>query len=177
MDLDKEKLKDLIHAIAYATRNTRGFGRTKLYKVMWFFEAREYTLRGSAYSGARYVRDKNGPRLHNYEKWFHELESEGRVSCFDEKFYNRTLKRVKAISIPKPGVFNSEQSKDLSYWINFVSGMTADEVSEYSHDYGWEIVSQGDEIPLAALLAERARPPSDEELDWARKRAKELGRV
>ncbi len=175
MQLDEAKLKNLIHTIAYVTRDTAGFGRTKLYKVMWFFEAKQYAVDGVQFTGARYIRDENGPRLHNYQKWFSELESEGRVKCFDEAFYNRTIKRVAGVKPPPPGLLNEEQSRSLSYWIDFVSGKTAGEVSDFSHDYGWEIAKQGDDLPLQSILAERVRDPRGEELEWAKRRAKKLG--
>jgi hypothetical protein len=174
MQLDAEKLKDLIHEVAFATRDIHGFGRTKLYKVMWFFEARQYVIRGDAFSGATYVRDVNGPRLKHYEKWFRELEYEGRIKCFDEKVYNHTMKRVKGLKAPRPGLLSAEQSQDLKFWIKTVSEMTASEVSEYSHDYGWEIAEQGSDIPLTAILAERVRDPVGSELEWAKRRAREL---
>lgn len=177
MPLNKEKLKDLIHEIAYATRDVDGFGRTKLYKVMWFFEARQYSTNGIFFSGAKYIRDAHGPRLHNFQKWFYELEHEGRVECFDERYYDHTVKRVTAKTPPRGGLLNADQSADLRYWISYVSKVTAAEISQESHDYGWEIVKQGDEIPLAAILAERARDPNEEELKWAKHRAKELGRI
>lgn len=176
-ELNKEKLKGLIHEIAHATRDLPGFGRTKLYKVMWFFEAREYALNGRVFSGARYIRDQHGPRLHNYDKWFSELENEGLIRRVDEPYYNRKIKRVQSIQAPRGGLLSAEQARTLQYWINKVSGMTAGEISEESHDYGWEIISQGDEIPLAAILAERVRKPNAKELEWARGRAKELGRL
>lgn len=175
MNLDKEKLKNLIHTIAYATRDIEGFGRTKLYKVMWFFEAKQYTLDGVHFSGARYVRDTNGPRLHNYDKWFQELEREGRIQCFDERHYNRSIKRVKGLRPPDPGLLSEVQAQSLNYWISVVSDMTAQDVSELSHDYGWEIAKQGDELPFSSILAERVRDPKGKELEWAARRAKELG--
>ncbi|MBW4707346.1 SocA family protein [Roseobacter sp. YSTF-M11] len=175
MNLDKEKLKNLIHTIAYATRDRDGFGRTKLYKVMWFFEAKQYTLDGVQFSGAKYVRDTNGPRLHNYERWFQELESEGRIQCFDERYYNRTIKRVKGLRPPEPGLLSESQAQSLNYWIKVVADMTAEEVSDLSHDYGWEIAEQGDFLPLSSILAERIRDPEGEELEWAKRRARELG--
>lgn len=175
MCLDSEKLKNLIHTIAFATRDYDGFGRTKIYKVMWFFEARQYTIDGVNFSGAKYIRDTNGPRLHNYEKWFRELEAEGRVQCFDENYYNRKIKRVKALRPPQPGLLSDSQAKSLNYWIETVANMTAGEVSDLSHDYGWDIADQGEALPLVSILAERVRDPIGHELEWARLRAKQLG--
>lgn len=177
MTVDANKLKDLIHEVAYAARDVNGFGRTKLYKVMWFFEARLYATKGETFSGAEYLRDRHGPRLKNFNRWFSELEAEGRVECFDERYYGHVLKRVKAKIPPQPGLLNGDQARDLRYWIRYVAEKTAEEISEESHNYGWEIVRQGDAIPLAALMAERVRSPNDEEIEWAKRRARELGRA
>ncbi len=173
----REKIKDLIHHIAYVTRDMDGFGRTKLYKVMWFFEAGQYTTTRNVFSGARFVRDAFGPRLKGFESLFRELEAEGRIRCFDGRYYNKTIKRVSGVTTPPAGLLNQEQARDLSYWIKTIADMTADEISEESHDYGWEIVTQGDEIPLSSVLAKRVREPNSDEVEWAKARARELGRL
>ena len=174
---NRSKIKNLIHHIAHVTRNMNGFGRTKLYKVMWFFEAGQYTTTREVFSGATFVRDNFGPRLKGFESLFHELETERRIRSFNEPYYNQTIKRVVSKSPPPPGLFNQNQARDFDYWIKTIGAMTADEISEQSHDYGWEIVSQGDEIPLSSVLAKRVRDPNSEELKWAKARARELRRL
>ncbi|WP_138422060.1 type II toxin-antitoxin system antitoxin SocA domain-containing protein [Maritimibacter alexandrii] len=174
-EFNREKFKDLIHQVAWQVRDRDGWGLVKLFKVMWFFEARRYTIEGEVFSGGAYQRDEFGPRPRGVYPILAELEREGRVSVRDEKFHSRTVKRPIALTAPPPGLLNESQARDLSYWISYVDGLSAAEISEESHDYGWEIVSQGDDIPLYAILAERVREPKGEELEWALMRASELG--
>ena len=64
----------------------------------------------------------------------------------------------------------------INYWITHIDEEhTAASISEQSHDYTWDIAEQGAPIPYEAVFATRTREPEDEELEWARKRARELG--
>ncbi len=174
-EFNREKFKDLIHQVAWQVRDRDGWGLVKLFKVMWFFEARRYTVNGEVFSGGAYQRDTHGPRPRLAYQIIEELASEGRVSVRSEKFHSRTTRRPIALKPPKPGLLNESQARDLDYWISYVDGLSAAEISEESHDFGWEIADQGDDLPLYAILAERVRDPRGKELDWATRRAKELG--
>lgn len=172
---DREKYKNLIHHVAWQIKDRDGWGLTKLFKVLWFFEARRYSLHNEVFSGATYQRDEFGPRPRAVYLMLDEMEAEGLLSIQHSRMYNRTAKRPVALRPPKPGLLNESQAKDLSFWIDYVGGSTATAISDESHDYGWEITPQGEDIPLYAILAERVRAPEGEELDWAKRRAKELG--
>lgn len=172
---ERDKYKNLMHHVIYRAGDREGFGLTKLFKVLWFFEARRYTVDGELFTGARYTRDEHGPRPTDGYKLLTELERSGAVQLRRERFFSQTLRRATSRKPPQGGLLSESQARDLEYWINYVAGRTAGQVSDESHNYGWEIIPQGAEIPLVALLAERVRPPEGDELDWATRRARELG--
>jgi hypothetical protein len=74
---DREKLKRLVHYIAWKAGKHVGFGATKLKKVLWFADARTYTLTGSPITGATYIREKYGPVPREMMSIQQELEREG----------------------------------------------------------------------------------------------------
>lgn len=164
-----------MHHVIHQAGGRDGFGLTKLFKILWFFEARRFATDGEIFSGARYTRDEHGPRPTHGYAILEELKGSGDIVIREEPLGRMTLRRPIAKRRPRQALLNEAQARDLNYWIEYVASKTATEISDESHNYGWEIVPQGDEIPLSALLAERIRPAEGKELEWAARRAKELG--
>ena len=152
-----------------------GFGLTKLFKVLWFFEAKRFSIEHETFSGAEYTRDEHGPRPTLAYTLLPELEASGAIQRYSERYYNHDLRRARSLRPPATGLLNEDQARDLEYWINYVDGVSATQISEESHDYGWEIAKQGEKLPLVAFLASRVRDPNQDELAWAKERAKALG--
>jgi hypothetical protein len=174
-DFDRDKYKNLMHHVIHQAGERDGFGLTKLFKILWFFEARRFVTDGEIFSGARYTRDEHGPRPKVAYALLEEMKASGDIVVKEEPFGSRRLKRPVAKRPPRQGLLNETQARDLRYWIDYVTSRTAEAISEESHNYGWEIIPQGEDIPLVALLAERTRPAQGKELAWAMHRAKELG--
>jgi Protein of unknown function (DUF4065) len=61
MSRDLEKLKRLIHYVAWKAGKSDWFGATKLYKVLWFADARQFVLTKKPITSATYIREKYGP--------------------------------------------------------------------------------------------------------------------
>ncbi|MEM1275612.1 MAG: Panacea domain-containing protein [Pseudomonadota bacterium] len=171
---DREKFKNLMHHVIWRTQTRDGWGLVKTFKALWFFEARCFTLRGDVFSGAKYVKDQFGPRPLEAYQIISELVSERKIATYEEAFFDFSLKRAKALKAPLPGLLNETEAEDLNFWINYIDGKTASEISDESHDLGWEIAKQGSELPLYALLAQRVRDPDSNEMAWAKRRAEEL---
>ncbi|MGS4886364.1 Panacea domain-containing protein [Roseibium sp. MB-4] len=174
-----DKFKALVHYIIWKAGAHDGFGATKLNKVLWFADARAFSLNGHSLTGAKYIRQKYGPVPHQIMPVRQELVNEGAMSQWQDKPYGESGSvawRFKAISPPNINVFTSDEVKLVDWWIDYIDGKTATEISDESHDYGWEIARMGEELPFHAFLASRIREePSSEAMEWARNRAKELG--
>lgn len=174
MAFDRAKFKALVHYIIWKAGKRDSFGATKLNKVLWFADARAYMLTGQAITGARYVREKWGPVPHQIMPIRAELQREGTVSIINSRGGGDHTKFM-ADYAPDLSIFTAEEIENVDYWINFIDREhTATSISDESHDYSWEIAPTGQEIPIFAFIANRARDPNDEEMAWARKRADEL---
>ncbi len=76
---------------------------------------------------------------------------------------------------PDPNVFEDYERAEIDWWIKHIDeDHTATSISDESHDYGWEIAQTGEKLPFVSILAQRVREPNQEELAWARTRAREL---
>lgn len=174
---EREKFKRLVHYVIAKAGHKDGFGATKLYKVLWFAEARALMLHGRPIAGATYIREKHGPvpRLGMIIR--SELVAERKIR--QQKMpgdYGEW--QFTSLAPPVLDGITPRERTEVDYWIKHIDAdHTATSISEESHDYGWEIARNGEVIPLHACMANRAREPNGEELSWARQRAAELGLI
>jgi Protein of unknown function (DUF4065) len=176
VEFDRAKFKALVHYVIWKAGAKPGFGATKLNKVLWFADAKSFVLTGKPITGAKYIRERWGPVPHQIVPVRIELESEGVIRVWTERYHDRSTTKFKALVPPSPGVFTSGELQTINYWISYVADEhTAASISEESHDYAWEIAKEGEEIPYYAFLVNRLRPSKGHELEWAREEARRLG--
>lgn len=169
-----EKLKRLIHYVAWKAGKRDWFGATKLYKVLWFADARQFVLTKKPITGAIYIREKYGPVPKHVMIAREQLEKEGAIRITKED----KLTRIVAVKVPDVSIFSTEELRTVDYWIEYIDREhTATSISDKSHDYGWDIAKMGEELPLYAILANRIHDPDERELGQLRQRAKELGLI
>jgi hypothetical protein len=178
---DREKFKALVHYVIWKAGAEDGFGATKLNKVLWFADARAFSLFGKSITGAKYVRLQFGPVPHQIMPVRQELQNLGIIQQWKDKTYGNAGPNVwkfKATVKPDVRPFNNEELKIVDWWVDYINDKTANEISEESHDYGWEIASMNEELPFHSFLAARVKEePSSEAMDWGKKRAKEMGLI
>jgi hypothetical protein len=177
MAYDKHKLKAVVLYVIWRTGHYKGFGATKLNKVLWFSDARGFQALGSPITGETYIRHKFGPVPQHIGEICDELESDGLIAPWTEAVFEFHAKRYRAFAPPNTTILSGEQLSLIDWWIKHVAEEhTASSISELSHDYAWELAAMGEEIPMHAFLASRIRPPRDgAEADWARSEAERLG--
>jgi len=176
MSFDRKKFKALVLYVIWRTGEVRDFGVTKLNKVLWFSDARTYETSGNSITDETYVRRKFGPVPVHIDEVIAELVEDGQVQIWTEPCYDYEVKRYSTHEPPETSVFSPDELGFIDWWIRHVAEQhTATSISEKSHDYGWKIAKDGEELPFKAFLAKRIRSPLDgEELDWARKAALEF---
>lgn len=173
---NREKFKALVHYIIWKAGDKDGFGATKLNKVLWFADARAYMLDKRSITGAQYTRGQFGPVPHQIMPTRKKLLDEGLIKEWDDEYAaGRRRTCFKALVPPDQSAFTNEELKNINFWIDYVQGKTAAEISEESHDYGWEIAEMGEALPFQALFAQRIRDPEGPAEEWVKKRIKELG--
>jgi len=176
MQFDHDKFKALLHFVVWKAGDKDGFGATKLYKVLWFADARAYMLHGKPMTGETYIREKFGPWPRHADSTVRELANEGSIRTWKDDYYGKTIRHFHSLRLPDKLSLNEDERKIVEYWIEHIADYhTAESISEQSHDYAWEIAKLGEEIPYHAIFAARIRDPKGEELKWAADRAKELG--
>lgn len=173
---DREKFKNLMHYVIHRAGDRDGFGATKLYKVLWFSEARRFVLSGAPIADAEYIREKYGPIPRLGMKIRQELQEEGKIKQWQDRVYSREAWRFRSIKSPFPLIISDDEKSTVDYWIEHIDQEhTATSISDESHDYAWEVAQMREPLPFYAMLSERVRPAEGESLEWAKRRARELG--
>ncbi|MBW9054844.1 Panacea domain-containing protein [Rhizobium mesosinicum] len=170
---DKERLKHLIHYVIWKVGARPGFGATKLYKTAWFSDAKSFVLLGKSITGAQYLRQKYGP----IPKYGMQVRSE-----LTEMGYIAQSKdadghwQFRSLIPPKREWFSAGELEHIDYWADHIANNhTAASISEESHDLGWEIAKMNEVLPFHSVLVSRIREPNERQMEWARRRARELG--
>jgi hypothetical protein len=172
-EFDKEKFKALVHFIAWKAGTRDWFGATKLNKVLWFADARQYALTGKPITGETYVREKHGPVPQHIMPVRRELEREGLIKFKNDAPLSRV---VSLVPFDRYELFSGAELATAVFWIDYIDKEhTAGSISDMSHDYAWEIAKIGEELPLFAYRVGRIQEPTDEVIARLRKRAEALG--
>jgi hypothetical protein len=173
---DRAKFKALVLYVIWRAGQLRDFGATKLNKVLWYSDARAFEAYGKSITGETYVRQKFGPVPRHILPVLDELQKEGSVEAFTERHFDYEVTRYNAHQPADISLFNADELGLIDWWIKHVAeDHTAASISEKSHDYAWKIAKMGEELPFHAFLASRIRPPRDDELEWARSAAEDVG--
>jgi hypothetical protein len=95
MKLDFEKFKHAVHYVIWKTANHKGYGATKLNKVLWFADARVYVLKGHSITGAKYIRERFGPVPTPAMLARDELQKAGPIEIWTDRKQTRFRTNVK----------------------------------------------------------------------------------
>jgi hypothetical protein len=178
---DREKFKRLVHYIIWKCPDPAKLGSTKLHKILWKSDTGRYLQTGAPLTGARYVKRQYGPCAPALDEAIAALVSEGAIRTWrDRKFAGDKAKDVFVAERPAPTDFlSAEERITVDHWISTIClKHTAKSISDESHGLAWEIAKMGEDLPMQAILAEtRGREPNEEELAWARERAKARGLI
>ncbi len=173
---EPERLATLFHYVISRIGGRAGFGATKLYKIAWFSDARQFMLTGQSITGAEYIKEEFGPIPKMARAIRSSLVASGSIKEWrDSQLFGEPWK-FKALTQPNINLFSSEERAIIDFWIkNIDEQHTATSISELSHDYGWEIVGLKEHLPFSAFFADRIREPNEVESSWVKKRVSELG--
>jgi hypothetical protein len=100
MQFDRGKFKSLVHYVIARAGDRDGFGAVKLYKVLWFSDARAYMLTGNPITGETYIREKYGPLPVHALGVLEELSLDGIIRIWDDVHYNHRIRRFSSLTNP-----------------------------------------------------------------------------
>ena len=136
---NKEKFKAMIHYIVDKCGVKKNFGRTVLYKLLYFSEFNYFELYEKYIAHEDYKKYPMGPVPSHYFEVTDELISENKIKEIPHKI---DLGRIKhdciSLTTPKVDVLSNAERDVIDDVIEKIGDMNAKEISEYSHkDMPW----------------------------------------
>ena len=166
LEFDQEKLRNLVLYVAERELGDEDFGKTKLAKILWLSDFTHYAEHGRAITGATYVHLPHGPGPDDFDDLLTDMEERGLLKLRRRSRYGYPQVQPIPIGEADVGAFKGSEIAVVEEILRRVSGMTAKELSELSHDfYGWAATANGDRIPYgASFIADVSEQPTEEEL-------------
>lgn len=140
MELNREKMKQVIHYIVDKCQEKPSFGKTVLYKIMYFSDFNYYEIYETLITDETYIKKQNGPIPSHFDDCCNELKNERKVN--NEVVLVIDYPRIRHFSLEDPdtSLLNNEELEVIDNVINELSHMNAREISDHSHgDKPWRV--------------------------------------
>ncbi len=163
-----EKFKALVHFIVHECQdNPSKLGAIRLNKALWYTDVTAYRSAGASVTNEAYVKRKMGPVPSHILATVSELKAEGLLHVTEPQSQYDSRKYISLVE-PDTSSLSEDEMELAKAVLSAVLGVTANAISEMTHDIIWEAASEGEEIPLHATLASDRGTVTDEVKDWAR---------
>ncbi|WP_066807989.1 Panacea domain-containing protein [Sphingomonas asaccharolytica] len=155
-----ERFRELLIYVSEKCANDPQFGATMLNKIMFYADMRAYERLGMPLTGAAYFRLDRGPAPVQLRKVRRDLVEESAIEIVEVPAGNYTRHRTVPLRGADVSLFTKGELAIVDMVIAELSGRTATDISEESHQVAWHILADRQYIPyeVAFLSNERATP-------------------
>lgn len=151
------KFKNLILYILEKCAGKPNVGETVLNKLLYFSDFNYYEIYEEHLSGATYRKFAKGPVPKEIGDILKEMIDEGKLQAFNTKYFGYTQKRYFPLVTSDKKMFNGAEIEVIDKVIDRLSGMSAKEISEYSHgDMPWKASSDRQNIDYELVFYREA---------------------
>jgi len=145
----KEKFERMIWYIIHSCylRDPDALGLTKLHKMLYFSEKLVKSKMRKSIAGETYTRRRMGPMSNHLSEALRELEQMGAIEVGKRRLgegIEQTLFR--AYDSPNLSGFDAEEISCIEKTITRLLHMSAQEVSDLSHDDTWQNTPDGEQL-------------------------------
>lgn len=163
---DTQKLRELMLHVAWQCATHQLFGMIKLNKILFFSDMKAFAETGRSITGAAYEKREFGPVAKGINDEIDRLVSDRAAVVYERDMPDLTTqKRLTALRKADLSCFSAQEIAFVNDVINWTWSMSAEQLSEMSHDsVGWEAARMHETIPAGtALIPRRPIPLSDDE--------------
>ena len=139
MQTNKKKLEIMVHYIIDCIGGLSHFGKTVLWKLMYFSDFDFYEQYEKPITGEIYCKLEHGPAPRNFNQIIDNLKEEKKIRQINTEYHGH--KQVKYLSLDKPNIdkLSTDEIETIKRTINRFIQFNAKQISEYSHlDIPWK---------------------------------------
>lgn len=144
---NRDKFRAAMLYIISKCSGFRTFGKTVLWKLLYFADFDSYELTGAPITGETYCKLEHGPAPRHFDETIAGLKSRGLVREERARIGRKEQMRFFALAEPDLSVFDGREKELLDRTIAKLSSMNATQISELSHrDMPWKATRLKGEI-------------------------------
>jgi uncharacterized phage-associated protein len=170
---DRDKFTAVVHFVC-SKADPGVLSNVKLHKILYFADMMHFMYQGKPLTGVDYLKQKFGPTARHLSAALNSLKTEKKIEIRERDYFGYTTKDYVSCVAPQAGLLTNTEVALLTDVIDFVSGKSAKEISELSHDVAWQWAELGERIPYAAALALVPEEIGDEDLQSAKAEARRI---
>jgi hypothetical protein len=164
MEPNFKKLRELILHIALSSEADPDFGKTKLYKILFYSDFNAFARFRQPITGAVYKRFPYGPLPPAAMELLNEMESDHSLAIARREHFGMIQERPVALLEPDLSEFSGTEIDIVARMIKFLWGKNASDVSDLSHHFvGWRIAKEYEVIPYETVMIDNSPWTSEEE--------------
>jgi uncharacterized phage-associated protein len=148
---DREKFNAVVHFVC-SNSDPAHLGNVKLHKILYFADMMHFMSEGKPLTGVDYLKQKFGPVARYLSSAINQLSEDGKIEVRKRDYFGYEKSDYIARCSISAGALSNAEIRLLTDVIEFVSGKSAREISELSHDAAWQWAELGERIPYAAAL-------------------------
>ncbi|KZX11601.1 Panacea domain-containing protein [Methanobrevibacter curvatus] len=144
---NNEKMKELVSYIISKCDYKNSFGKTVLYKLLYFSDFNFYEIYEKSITDETYIRRDKGPIPKHFEIIKEELVNEGKIKEEKEFVINYPKYKYLSLKIPEIKLLSEEELEVTNTVLEKLSKMNATTISDYSHgDMPWRATKNKEKI-------------------------------
>ena len=132
-DFDKEKMKQIVHFLISQCGHLENFGKTVLFKLLYFVDFNYYEITEKKMTGESYCRLPHGPAPCHFDLIEEELKAENKIRTSKVKRGEYDQNRYSVRRDSSVDRLNATELVTIEKVIKWYSGMNATEISALSH--------------------------------------------
>jgi len=141
------KYSELVQYIIAKVAARPNFGKTLLWKILYFSDFNFYELHYKSITSEVYRKIEHGPAPCNIDLIIKKLIKSKKIKKENGEFFGRGQERYLALEDPILKELSAEEIKVVDKAIDLIGSMTARAASEYSHnDIPWKATANKDII-------------------------------
>ena len=144
---NREKFEAVVLYILRKCGGFANFGKTNLFKMLYFSDFDYYERYETHLTGESYARLARGPAPRHFRDVIKSMQNEGKVSLCKARYHNLPQQKFEANIEPDLALLDGNELETINNVIEKYQSMNATQISEHSHqDLPYKATEEGKTI-------------------------------
>jgi transcriptional regulator with XRE-family HTH domain len=147
------KFKEVLLYVLKKVGSKPNIGESVIYKLLYFIDFNFYEKYEEQMIGATYIKNNYGPTPKEFVKVVEKMEEEAELIKIEEKYFQYPQRKYLPLREPDLSILKANELKIIDEVLEKLSGMNANQISEYSHnDVPWLTTDDGSIIDYESVF-------------------------